>query len=190
MSKDEFRSIDLLGGMHLNGNAVAVVFNCHSKDTLYESTGDIDVLDGRLALLRRTTNKGISCIHYNLIENLVKSRVEAQGAVYHLLGCIIIDPTSLINCLCASDIRIRKFKDMLAMSVLLILVSHDSMIFLLVYQYPPLGFQICTAAFAGLACLAAFACLSTIASTFATGCSSHGHGLHHLLLRHHHRLHH
>jgi hypothetical protein len=123
MTEDHLRYIDLLSRMLLNGDTIAIILYRDGIDTIYAATDNIKVLDGCLTRLRRTNHR-ITRIDKNFIEDLVNTRIESDRAVNHLGGSGIPYPTRLIYSLRAADVGVRELKDVLAVSVLLVLFSH------------------------------------------------------------------
>ena len=109
--------------MHLNGNAVAVILHVDNNLSVGHTTYNyINVLDW--LTLGQRTNKRIPSIHDDLVENLVEPWIESYLTVNHLRRGRIKDPANLLMCLRATYVSVRKLKNVLAVSVLLILVSH------------------------------------------------------------------
>ena len=81
------------------------------------------MLNGSLILGLRS-DKGITGIYNDLIKDLVEARVECDLLVGHLVCSRIRDPASLLVSLRATDIGIGQLKNMLTVSMFLILVGH------------------------------------------------------------------
>ena len=122
MAEDELRRPDLLDGMHLDGNPVAVILHCDSQGRRVSRfrNRDADMLDGSTFGLGGAAYKGVAGIHDELIEEFVEARVEIHGAKYHLSLFGIPDPARLAVRISRADIGVWELEDMLAVRVLLI----------------------------------------------------------------------
>ena len=81
------------------------------------------MLDRRLAGLRGGANPCIPSIDYELVEELVESRVEGDTAVNKLPGIWVKNPAPFLVRLAATDIRIRQLQDVLTVRKLLVVRS-------------------------------------------------------------------
>ena len=121
MTEDEFGRPDAGLGVLIYGNAVAIVLHRN----LVRSVGNINVLDG-IAFGARLeasllTDTVIKCIDKNLIKDLEEARAEADGTPLHRALLHVDNPSLLNGSINGADVGIRKFKNVLAMRMLLVL---------------------------------------------------------------------
>jgi hypothetical protein len=73
------------------------------------------VLYGSLILLRLRTDKCVTSIDYNLIEELVETRIESHLSVNHLSLLCVIDPSEFLMSFHRTNVGIWKLKDVIPM---------------------------------------------------------------------------
>jgi hypothetical protein len=122
MTEDHLRDEDLLCGVLLNRNAIAVILYTDEEAGRTSNGTHLNVFDRSLTGFT-TTNKCIPRIHNNLIKELVESRIESAVAIDHLSLLSVKDPSHLIVCLYRTNIGIRQLKNMLSVRVFLISIS-------------------------------------------------------------------
>ena len=121
MTKDELGCPDARFGVLVYGNAVPVV----SYRNFVWSVGNINVLDGKAfgSRLEATflTDPMVKCVHQDFIKDFKETRAETDGTPLHYTLLLVNNP-SLFNCrINRADVGIRKFKDMFAVRMLLVL---------------------------------------------------------------------
>jgi len=102
-------------------NTISIIL--HSN--LVRSVGNINVLNGKALGARLETpfltDTVVKGINKNLVKDLEKARAKADGAPLHNALFLINDPSLLDGGINGADVGIWKFKNMLAMRMLLIL---------------------------------------------------------------------
>jgi len=127
LPKDELGCVDLVLWVLLHRNAVAVILHADLEGLVGLLFDDhINVLDRSAPLLCRAADEGIAGVHQDLVKQLVESRIERYTAVENLAGRLIPQPPRLCVSIGGTNVGVRQFQDVLAVSMLLIsgCVSH------------------------------------------------------------------
>ena len=103
MAEDKLRNHDLVFGMDHHRNAFAVIpdgkgCGCDGNPEL----GDLPSTDS----FGRRARDVVDSIHDNFVEDLVKPRIEVDGAPDHLAGGRIVDPAALFVRVTGTDVGI------------------------------------------------------------------------------------
>lgn len=118
VAEDELGCPDLLCGVHLDWDSVAVILYSDTEGLPFRSglsNSNVNVLDGGSTGLP-TTYEGITGIYKNLVENLVEARIECNVAANHFPRSLIKCPARLLMCLCGANIGVWQLQDVLAVS--------------------------------------------------------------------------
>ena len=127
MSEDHFGNHNFLFRVHVDGDAVAIIFNGNNGVT-FTVGGDsnVDVFDGGHASGHGGTHVFVAGIDNDFIKDFVETWIELDLAPYHFARRRIKEPTNLLIGLGATHVRIRKLKNVLMMRVFLVRTGgHD-----------------------------------------------------------------
>ena len=128
MSEDHFGNHNFLFGVHVDGDAVAVIFNGNNGVTFaIGGDSDVDVFDGSHASGHGGAHVFVASIDNDFIKDFVETWIEVHVAPDHFTRSGVIEPTSFLIGLGAAHIRIRKLQNVLVMRVFLVGTSgcHD-----------------------------------------------------------------
>lgn len=110
MAEDEFRDVDFLLLVDLDGYAIAVVED--GDGVLLRVDGDLEGIHGGISLL-------VVCgVDEDLVEDLVEARDVGHGALHHLV--ILVDPQRLRVLLDGPHVGVRSEQDVLQLRLLLV----------------------------------------------------------------------
>ena len=123
VAKDKLRSVDLILRVLLDGNTVTVVLYDNLEVAVDFRRGDFNMLYGSFILLGLRTDKCVTSIDYNLIKELVETRIESHLPVDHLSLLCVIDPSEFRMSFHRTNVGIWELKDVIPMGQTLILIG-------------------------------------------------------------------
>lgn len=128
MTEDELRDLALLGRMLFHRDTVTIVLHGDAEATIVEAGRDLNVLDRRAVGIRLRANKSITSIDDQLIKGLVKTRIELDLTMNHLILACIIDPAVFSASVYRPDVRVRKLKNVRTVLELLVVRGHFNLL--------------------------------------------------------------